>query len=84
MLIPVTARNVGESAQTFRAEDQKLKEPGGQAISPDTATMDVEFPGNNAVAIEPGNQSQVYLLFDVPFGVIANTIEFMNPRSRPA
>ena len=28
VLIPVTAKNVGDGAQTFRAEDQKLKEPG--------------------------------------------------------
>ena len=83
VLIPVTAKNVGESAQTFRAEDQKLKEPGGQAISPDTATMDVEFPGHNAVAIEPGNQSLVYLLFDVPFGVIANQIELHESAQSP-
>jgi hypothetical protein len=83
VLIPVTAKNVGDSAQTFRAEDQKLKEPGGQALSPDTNTMDVEFPGHNAVTIEPGSQSLVYLLFDVPFGVLPDEIELHESAQSP-
>jgi hypothetical protein len=83
VLIPVTARNVGDAAQTFAADDQRLKEPEGQALSPDTNTMDVEFPGHNAVTIEPGNQSLVYLLFDVPFGLLPNKIELHESAGSP-
>jgi Domain of unknown function (DUF4352) len=83
VLIPIIAKNVGDTAQTFRAEDQKLKEPGGQALSPDMNTMDVEFPGHNVVMIEPGSQSLVYLLFDVPFGVLPNKIELHESSQSP-
>lgn len=83
VLIPVTAKNVGDGAQTFRAEDQKLKEPGGQDITPDTNTMDVKFPGHKAVTVEPGSQSLVYLLFDVPFGVLPNKLELHESAQSP-
>ena len=73
--IPLTVRNEGDTARTFAADDQKLKEPGGQTLSPDTETMNAEFPGHTSVVIQPGSQSLVYLLFDVPFGLIANKIE---------
>jgi hypothetical protein len=83
VLIPVTAKNDGDGAQTFRAEDQKLKEPGGQTLSPDINAMDEEFPGHSSVTIEPGSQSLVYLLFDVPFGVLPNKIELHESAQSP-
>jgi hypothetical protein len=45
--------------------------------------MDAEFPGHKAVTIEPGNQSLVYLLFDVPFGLLANKIELHESAESP-
>jgi hypothetical protein len=81
--IPVTVRNTGDSAQTFTAADQKLKEPGGQTLSPDTDTMNAKFPGHTSVVIQPGSQSLVYLLFDVPFGVMANKIELHESTQSP-
>jgi len=81
--IPLTVRNDGDSAQTFAADDQKLKEPGGQTLSPDTDTMNAEFPGHTSVVIQPGSQSLVYLLFDVPFGLIANKIELHESAQSP-
>jgi hypothetical protein len=81
--IPVTVRNVGDTAKTFAAEDQKLEEPGGQTLSPDTETMNAEFPGHTSVVVQPGSQSLVYLLFDVPFGVIANKIELHESAQSP-
>jgi uncharacterized protein DUF4352 len=81
--IPVTVRNVGDTAETFAADDQKLKEPGGQVLSPDTDTMNAEFPGHTSVVIQPGSQSLVYLLFDVPFGLIANKIELHESAQSP-
>jgi hypothetical protein len=83
VLTPVTVKNVGDGPATFRAEDQKLKEPGGQTLSPDTDTMDVEFPGHSSVTVEPGSQSLVYLLFDVPFGVLPNKIELHESAQSP-
>lgn len=81
--IPVTVRNAGDTAQTFAASDQKLTEPGGQTITPDTDTMNAEFPGHSSVVIQPGSQSLVYLLFDVPFGVVANKIELHESAQSP-
>ncbi len=81
--IPVTVRNAGDTAQTFAASDQKLMEPGGQTLSPDTDAMNAEFPGHTSVVIQPGSQSLVYLLFDVPFGVVANKIELHESAQSP-
>src|SRR5215218_5256093 len=81
--IPLTVRNDGDIAQTFAADNQKLKEPGGQTLSPDTETMNAEFPGHTSVVIQPGSQSLVYLLFDVPFGLIANKIELHESAKSP-
>jgi Domain of unknown function (DUF4352) len=81
--IPLTVRNEGDTAQTFAADDQKLKEPGGQALSPDTDAMNAEFPGHTSVVIQPGSQSLVYLLFDVPFGHMADKIELHESAQSP-
>lgn len=81
--IPVTVKNAGDSAQTFAAADQKLTDPGGQTLSPDTETMNAKFPGHTSVVIQPGSQSLVYLLFDVPFGVMANKIELHESAQSP-
>ena len=81
--IPLTVRNDGDIAQTFAADNQKLKEPGGQTMSPDTDTMNAEFPGHTSVVIQPGSQSLVYLLFDVPFGLMADKIELHESAESP-
>ncbi|HKV17439.1 MAG TPA: DUF4352 domain-containing protein [Mycobacterium sp.] len=81
--IPVTVRNTGDSPQTFSAEDQKLVDPGGQTVAPDTDSMNAEFPGHTSVVIQPASQSLVYLLFDVPFGLLPNRIELHESAQSP-
>jgi hypothetical protein len=81
--IPVTVRNTGDAPHTFAADDQKLKEPGGEALSADTDTMNAEFPGHTSVVIQAGSQSLVYLLFDVPFGLLPNEIDLHESAQSP-
>jgi hypothetical protein len=45
--------------------------------------MNAEFPGHTSVVIQPGSQSLVYLLFDVPFGLLPNEIDLHESAQSP-
>lgn len=67
-VMDLTVSNIGDEAQSFSYDDQKVFNAEGLTFSPDTSTISLE--NNDAVfeQINPGNKIQVQVVYDVPVG----------------
>ena len=64
LLETMTVRNHCQESQTYVGSNQKLKDAARRQFS--TTQMAVEFNRRPEVAINPGNQTEVFAVFDVP------------------
>jgi hypothetical protein len=74
VIVSMTVRNVGNQSQSFFAANQKLIDNAGRQYSPDS-TADMWL--NNAIQtdINPGNEIDAKVAFDVPEGTQASMLE---------
>ncbi|MES3637228.1 DUF4352 domain-containing protein [Mycobacterium intracellulare] len=74
VIVSMTVQNTGDRAQSFFATNQKLIDSAGRQYSPDS---NADMWLNKAIQtdINPGNQVQAKVAFDVPEGTQPSTIE---------
>ncbi len=74
MIVSMTVENIGDRSQSFFAANQKLIDSAGRQYSPDS---NADMWINQAIQtdINPGNQVQAKVSFDVPEGAQPATIE---------
>lgn len=77
LIVHLSVKNIGDVPQVFLDEDQKLFTADGSEYSPDTAA-DIWLNEDGAAFFEeinPGNQIDVRIAFDVPKGTEPSSIE---------
>lgn len=77
VIVDLSVKNIGDVPQIFTDDDQKLFTADGSEYSPDTAA-DLWLNEDGAAFLEeinPGNQIDVQLAFDVPKGTEPTSIE---------
>lgn len=74
VVVSMTVANIGNQAQSFFAANQKLKDAAGRQFSPDS-TADMWINKQIQTDINPGNQVQAQVAFDVPVGTQPSQIE---------
>lgn len=74
VVVSMTVRNIGDESQAFFAENQKMKDANGREYSPDS-TADMYMNSAIQTDINPGNQVQAQVAFDVPSGTRPYQIE---------
>lgn len=68
VIVSMTVKNIGDRAQGYYGNNQKLIDSQGRQFSPDSMA-DIALNGDNdGTDINPGNQIKVSVAFDVPDG----------------
>jgi hypothetical protein len=75
--VDLTVKNVGDSSATFLSNYVKLVDDAGKTYDADSVATLYASPDDNAwvAAINPGNSIQGPILFDVPAGTTAASIQ---------
>lgn len=66
-------RNIGDQAQTYFANNQKLVAAGKQYSASSEAA--IYMPNSNMAEINPGLQVQPSVAFDVPVGTVPDDVD---------
>jgi hypothetical protein len=74
VIVSMTVRNVGNQSQSFFAANQKLKDTAGRQFSADSSA-DMWINQEIQTDINPGNQVNAKVAFDVPTGTQPSEIE---------
>lgn len=77
IVVSIKVKNIGDSAETFMGEDEKLIDKSGKEYSTDTEAG-IYIKGNDTFLddINPGNTAKGKLAYDVPKKVHPQTIRF--------
>ncbi|WP_297617050.1 DUF4352 domain-containing protein [Nocardia sp.] len=75
VLVHVAITNIGDKAQSYFGENQKLIDDQGKQFSNDTSA-ELAVNQDLTAEINPGNKISVSIPFDVPKGTVPATVEF--------
>lgn len=73
IIVGLTVRNIGDQAQTYFANNQKLVAAGKQYSASSEAA--IYMPNSNMAEINPGLQVQPSVAFDVPVGTVPDDVD---------
>ena len=75
VVVRITVSNIGDQAQTFDQSSQKLVDGQGRKLSSDP-TAGIYLDDQNFLAqVNPGNEVQGVIVFDVPAGTVPTSLE---------
>ncbi|MGV9675280.1 DUF4352 domain-containing protein [Nocardia sp. NPDC003482] len=75
VLVHVDVTNVGDAAQSYFGDNQKLIDDQGKSYTNDTAA-EMNVNRDITAEINPGNKLSVTIVFDLPRGTVPAAVEF--------